>query len=187
VSTGDIPKGKMSIIAGLAAIVLGIFALIFPVLAFSLIEYLFAIYAVVMSAGMVMTGVGLQKEHRSQGLLLTVAGVAGICIGIAIVVAPRIMAVTAFVVLGIWAIVAGVSDLIFVFTSAGNAQRTFKAATGILTCAAGLLILIAPKLVDGFIIVTFVGIFAILAGILTLLFGTAEDPKKRPINHYIYK
>jgi len=187
VSTWDIPKGKMSIIAGIAAIVLGIVALLFPVLAFYFIEYIFAIYAVVMSASLVMTGIGLQKENRMQGLLLTVAGAIGICIGIAILVAPRIMAVSALLVLGIWAIVAGAGDLIFVFGSASDAERSFKAATGILTLLAGLLILAAPKIVDEFVLVTFVGIFAILAGILTILFGTAKPREKKEINHLIYK
>ncbi|WP_321504202.1 DUF308 domain-containing protein [uncultured Methanoregula sp.] len=177
----------MSIVAGIAAIILGIMALIFPMLAFSVIEYIFAIYAVVMSASLVITGAGLQKKNRTHGLLLVIAGIIGILIGISVLVAPRVMAITAMDLIGIWAIVAGVSDLIFVFTSASGPERTIKTATGILTFAAGVFILAAPKTVDGFVLVTFVGIFVIIAGILTILFGTAKPPEKRPVNHLIYK
>jgi len=183
----NIPKGRMSIVAGTAAVILGIVALIVPVLAFSLIEYLFAIYAIIMSASMVMTGLDLQKENRTHGWLLTMAGVAGVLIGIAIIVAPRVMAVTALAVLGLWAIVAGAGDILFVFSPATGMERTTKAATGVLTLIAGILVIAAPKIVDGVVLVTFVGVFAILAGILTILFGTAKPAPAKPVNHHIYK
>ncbi|MFA4878071.1 MAG: DUF308 domain-containing protein [Methanoregula sp.] len=181
------PKGKMSIVAGIAAIILGILALLFPVPAFAVIEYVFAIYAIVMSASLVMTGIGLRDSNKKQGLFLTAAGICGVLIGLSIIIAPRIMAITAMDLIGIWAIVAGLSDLFFVFTSGNGAERTFKMATGLLTSAAGIFILLAPRTVDGLILVTGVGIFAIIAGFLTILFGTAKPQEKRPVNHLIYK
>lgn len=186
-SSWEMPKGRMSIGAGIAAIILGICAIIFPVLAFSLLEYVFAIYAIIMSASLVMTGLGLKSENRMQGWLFTLAGVVGIVIGLAIIFAPRIMAVSAMDIVGIWAIVAGASDIIFVFTSFTGAERSIKAATGVLTLVAGILVLAAPKAVDGFLLVTMVGIFAIVIGILTILFGTAKPRAPRPVNHLIYK
>jgi len=181
------PKGQMSIIAGIAAIILGIIAIIFPVLAFSLLEYVFAIYAIIMSANLVMTGLALKSGNRRQGWLFTLAGVVGILIGLAIIFAPRIMAVSAMDIVGIWAIVAGASDIIFVFSSIMGAERSIKAATGILTLGAGVLILIAPKAIDSFLLVTMIGIFAIIIGILTILFGRAKPRAPRPVNHLIYK
>jgi uncharacterized membrane protein HdeD (DUF308 family) len=177
----------MGIVAGIAAIVLGIVAIIFPVLAFSIIEYLFALYAILMSASLVATGLDLKTENRTQGWLFTIAGIAGVLIGIAIIVAPRIMAVAAINILALWAIIAGASDIVFVFTSVTGAERSYKAATGSLTLVAGLLILAVPKAIDGFLLVTLVGIFAILMGILTLLFAHAQPRKTRPVNHLIYK
>jgi uncharacterized membrane protein HdeD (DUF308 family) len=177
----------MSIAAGIAAIILGIVALVFPVPAFAFIEYGFAVYAVIMSAGLVMSGIGLQQENRTHGWLLTIAGASGIVLGIAIIVAPKIMAITAIAVLGIWAVVAGAGDLIVVFTSASGMGRGIKAATGLLTLIAGLLILAVPKIVDGFLLVMSFGIFAIIIGILTILFGTAEPREKKQVNHLIYK
>ena len=177
----------MSIVAGIAAIILGIIAIIFPVLAFSLLEYVFAIYAIIMSANLVMTGIGLKSGNRMQGWLFTLAGAVGILIGLAIIFAPRIMAITAMDIVGIWAIVAGASDIIFVFSSVTGAERSIKAATGVLTLIAGILVLTVPKAVDGFLLVTMVGIFAIIIGILTILFGTAKPRAPRPVNHLIYK
>jgi uncharacterized membrane protein HdeD (DUF308 family) len=187
VSGWEIPKGRMSVAAGIAAIILGIVALVFPVLAFAFIEYGFAIYAVIMSAGLVMNGIGLQKENRTHGWLLTIAGIVGIVLGIAILLAPKIMAITAIAVLGIWAVVAGASDLIVVFTSASSTGRGIKAATGLLTLIAGILILAVPKIVDGFLLVMSFGIFAIIIGILTILFGTAKPREEKEVNHLIYK
>jgi len=182
-----IPKGKAGIGFGIAAIILGIGAIIVPVLAFALIEYFFAAFAVITSAGLVMTGLDLQKENKTQGLLLAAAGILGVLAGCAIIVAPRFMAVTALTVLGIWTVIAGASDLLFVFTSITGMERSIKAVTGILMLITGILILIAPALVTGFLLVVVVGIFAIATGILTVLFNTAKPAPEKKINHLIYK
>jgi len=181
-----IPQGKAGIGFGIAVIILGILAIVFPVLAFSMIEYFFAAFAVITSAGLVLAGPGMHRD-RIHGLLVTGAGVLGILLGCAILVAPKVMAVTALTVLGIWAVIAGAGDLLFVFASGTGMERSIRAATGLLLLIAGILILAAPALVTGFLLVMTAGIFAIAIGILTILFNTAKPVPKKEVNHLIYR
>lgn len=182
-----LPDGPLDSITGLLLVILGILALIFPVLVFSLIIVFFAVFAGIISFGLILSGMSDPGETNGYRTLKVLAGVAGLLLAFSFLVAPYVFTVAAKDLFGIWAIITGAASVLSVFVDEPRMVRGLNVLSGLVLAAAGLLILIAPALVTDYLLVVILAVFAILSGVFSLWFARMKPAGEKQINHTIYK
>ena len=183
-----LPGGPLGTATGLLLILLGILALVFPGVVFTLLVVFFAVFALVISIELIRSGISDSDETTIFRTLQVITGLLGIVLGLAIIIIPYFMSVGAKDLFAVWAIIAGIGNLFSVFSTQSAAERGLDALFGLVLAAAGLLILLAPALLADYLLVIILGIFAIITGIFSIWFARAPPvPGEGVVNHYIYK
>ncbi|MEV0378773.1 HdeD family acid-resistance protein [Nonomuraea sp. NPDC050643] len=160
---GDISRSWWPLlIRGIAAIVFGILALIWPGLTVLVLVIFFGAYALV--SGIFSLIAGLRHGARSRAWLL-ISGIIGILAGIVALVWPGITSLALLFIVAFWAILTGVAEV-----AAGIQLRKqidnewMFIAGGVLSVIFGILLLIWPG--AGLLsVVWLIAFFAILYGI----------------------
>jgi uncharacterized membrane protein HdeD (DUF308 family) len=94
-----------------------------------------------------------------------VAGVAGLVLGVAVLVWPGITAVVLAIMVGVWAVVTGLGDLWLATRQHGGWSL---ALIGALAIVAGLFIMVRPA-AGAVAIAWAIGVYAIVSGVLLLV------------------
>ncbi|MFI6919867.1 HdeD family acid-resistance protein [Nonomuraea spiralis] len=154
------------LVRGIAAIIFGVLALIWPGITLLVLVIFFGAYAIV--SGVFALFAAFRHETRSRGWLIF-SGVISILAGIAAFVWPGITSLALLYLIAFWAIVSGISEIV-----AGIQLRKvidnewMLIVGGILAVIFGILLLIWPG--AGMLsLVWLIGIFAILYGIAMIV------------------
>jgi uncharacterized membrane protein HdeD (DUF308 family) len=182
-----ISPGPLDSITGILLIILGVLSLVFPVLAFSLIVLFFAIFAVIVSFGLIRSGMSDPGEMSIYRTLKVLAGLLGFLLALSFLVAPYVVSVAAKDLFGFWAVLTGVAAILSIFTGEPGMERALNAISGVVLAATGLLILIAPAVITDYLLVIILAFFAIITGVFSLWSGRTKTPDENQINHAIYK
>jgi uncharacterized membrane protein HdeD (DUF308 family) len=183
----EIPADPLSRTTGILLIVLGIIALLFPVPAFHMIEWFFALLVLFMAIGLMQKGLSKNTGARGERIILLLCGIAGLVAGLAILLMPKIITIAAKDIIAIWALVTGIGLILYVFTSESGFERSISAITGLVLVLVGILMIVVPVIVTDYLLIIILGFFAIGIGILAILFGPAPPAPKPEINARIYK
>lgn len=181
------PKETLSKTAGAILIILGFGALLFPHFFFAIIDIFLAILAIIIGISFLYDGITRNNENALTRFLLALSGIVGVCIGLSLLVALRIMTFTIKDIIGIWAIITGIGYIISVFSSVTGFDRGLKSVSGLALCFLGVVLLFAPALLTDYIVVVILGLFAIILGTLTIIFASDTPKPKKEYNHLIYK
>jgi uncharacterized membrane protein HdeD (DUF308 family) len=182
-----LPGGPLGTVTGLLLIILGISALVFPVLVFSLLVVFFAIFAVIFSIELIRSGISSPGEPSTWRTIQVIGGIVGLVVGLLILVLPYLVSVAAKDLFGFWAILTGVAGVLSVFTGGSGMERGISAVSGLILASVGFLLLLAPAILTDFLLVVILGIVAIIIGIFSIWFARANTPPVKAVNHSIYK
>ena len=158
------------LLRGAIAIVFGIMAIVWPGLTLSTLILLFGLYAIF--DGVVAIWHGFtdrdDRDHRWANILI---GVAGIIAGLLVIFLPGLSAIALIVLIGGWMIAIGVLEIVSAIRLRKViTNEVFLGASGLLSVLLGLFFLIFPG--SGAVaLVTVIGIYAILFGILLIVFS----------------
>ena len=97
-----------------------------------------------------------------------IRGVLGIIFGLIALFAPIATAVVLAIVIGAWAIVDGVFDIVEAIRHRGSSSMALRIVLGAVSILFGILVLVWPSMSLG-ILVIFVGIWAIIIGVLQIM------------------
>ncbi|MGR6319043.1 DUF308 domain-containing protein [Micromonospora soli] len=149
---------------GVAAIVFGVVALVWPSVTALALALLFGAYALVYGAVQLAAGFGRGQSGRARTPLI-LSGLLGGAIALVTLLWPTITALALAVLIGIWAIVIGVIEI-----WAGTRVRGWGllAGVGILSVLAGVLIIVRPD-AGAVAIARVIGAYAVVAGILMVV------------------
>jgi uncharacterized membrane protein HdeD (DUF308 family) len=174
-------SGTALIIRGIAAVLFGILVVLWPGISVLALVILFGIYAVIDGVTNIVHYV-TRKRRRSVWQL--VGGIISVLAGLVAFVWPGITALSLALVIGLWAVMLGVSQIAMAF----EVKKTVGSwwlwlITGIITTLFGLFLVILP----GPGILSLLGLlssFAILLGILLIASGVGvrrlgESPDTR--------
>ena len=152
---------------GAFAVVFGLFTLIWPAATVLVLAILYGIYALIDGAGGVMQAFrGGDTMHRVAYALL---GLLGIVVGILVLVWPGITVLLLATLVGIWAIITGVAEIVAAIRLRKQIEgEAFLILAGAISVLAGILIVINP-IAGAFGIALIVGIYALLYGIMLLV------------------
>jgi uncharacterized membrane protein HdeD (DUF308 family) len=155
-------------VRGIAAIVFGIAAFIWPGVTVIALVYLFGAYALVDGVFAIISAVRGDPATRGHGLYVTVLGVVSIIAGIGAFLLPGITALTLLYIVAFWAIVTGAFALLAAVRLRKEITGEFwMAVGGIASIAFGILAIVFPG--SGLLsIIWLVAFYAVVFGVTLL-------------------
>jgi uncharacterized membrane protein HdeD (DUF308 family) len=155
---------------GLAAIIFGILAFIWPGITLAALVFLFGVYALVDGAFAIVAGIRATKENNRWWLLL-IEGILSVFAGVLAFVVPGITGFFLIVLIASWAIVTGVFEIAAAIQMRKQITGEWMLAlSGVASIFFGLALLIRPS-VGALAVVWIIGSFAIVFGVLMVALG----------------
>ena len=158
----------MFIIRGVLAIALGVLIFLAPGPSLAALILVFAAYAII--DGLLATVLGLAVPFASRWLFV-VGGVLAIAIGVYTVINPGVTATALAILIGLFAIVRGVSEIGFAIALRRQIQDAWLyILSGVVAVVFGAFLVASPG--DGAVAILFViGYYALFAGVLYIAMG----------------
>jgi len=123
---GDVPSRVWTIVRGVLAILIGIFVFANPVLVAGVtataLLYVLAFTAIVVGCMEIFAGIRDRKEIEGEGWLI-LGGVLTVIFGVLLLIAPLSFGMLVVRILGIFAILSGISLIIFAFRLRGFGKK----------------------------------------------------------------
>lgn len=157
------------LLRGIAAIVFGILAMVWPGVTLLALVFVFGAYAVV--DGVVDAVRAIQARHEvDTWVWWLLGGIASVVAGILAFAWPGITAVAAAILIGAWALVTGVFEVIGAFRlrRMGVGHWGWLVASGLLSIVFGLVLMVFPG--DGIVSLVWVlGVWAVVFGVFLVI------------------
>ena len=157
----------MFLLRGIAAILFGVLALVWPGLSLAVLVYLFGIFAVV--SGITVVAAALRNRDMHGWGVLLFEGILGVLAGVVALIWPGITALAFLFLIASWAILTGVLELVAPLAFLMTFWRALVfALSGLVSIVFGVLIAAQPA--AGLLtVVWLIGTFAIVIGILHIV------------------
>ncbi len=163
-------RGEWWLVAlrGLVAVIFGVIALTRPSDTAAAVVILVALFVLVDG---VLSLVAAIRASRPNWAFPMFEGILGVVIGILALVMPRITAMVFAVLIGIWALVTGIIELVMASRLRGQfGSNWLLGVAGGLSVIFGIAFIVAPS--AGVVALTvIVGIYALLFGIAMIVYG----------------
>jgi uncharacterized membrane protein HdeD (DUF308 family) len=158
------------LIRGLIAILFGIAAIVWPELTLGTLILLFGFYAIFDGIVAIWDGI-TNRDDRDHWWANVLIGVAGILAGLLAIFLPGLSAIALMLLIAVWMIVIGVLEIASAIRLRQViANEWFLIASGLLSVLLGLVFTIFPGS-GALALVTVIGIYAILFGVLLIVFS----------------
>lgn len=168
--SADTTLGWKGLVArGVAAIIFGVFAMIFPAATALALAITWGVYALVDGVG-AFFGAFQGGRVGTERILLIMMGVVSVLAGLLAIARPGITVAALVWVLAAWLIVRGAFELAMAFMSEGR-TKWMVVFSGALWVIGGIVILIANPLISSGALTLTLGAFAILWGGFSLAAG----------------
>ena len=151
---------------GLAAVLFGVLAFVWPGMTLAVLVLLFGAYALVDGILAIVVAVRGESEHR---LFMGLEGVVGVLAGVVAFVLPGLTALVLLYIIAFWAVLTGVLEVV-------AAVRLRRAITnewgliigGILSVLFGIVLIVSPG-AGALAVVFLIGAYAVLFGVTLLM------------------
>lgn len=158
------------IIRGVAAILFGVVAFIWPGLTGLVLVVAFGAYAVVDGVFAVVTGIS-RLGHSSRGWAFLVEGLLGIGVGATALLLPNVLAVALIYLIAAWAVITGIFEIVSAVQLRKEITNEWALGVGgLLSILFGLLVMFQTA-TGGLALVWILGGYAIAFGILLIVVG----------------
>ncbi|MFN2114097.1 MAG: HdeD family acid-resistance protein [Anaerolineae bacterium] len=155
---------------GIVALVVGIFLITNPGNTAQILLQVFGIFAIIDG---ILVGVMavLGRKNIERSWVVFVRGLVGFALGLALLLAPDLSLAFTIVLVAVWSLVTGVIDLIMAWRTRNEFEGSWLlVAGGIIALLFGWMLLRNPEEVAQYILVL-VGVFLVLGGIVTAVYG----------------
>ena len=165
------------VLLGLCAVIFGILALTWPGITVIVLAIIFGAFVLVSGIFSLVAAVG--PMEAGQRVLLILLGLLGIVVGAIVLLWPGIGDLILLLLIALWALVAGVLQLVAAFRQKGRAsEKWLLGLTGALAVILGVLLLSFP-MAGVLALILIIGIFAILIGISLFVLGFIVRSKQK--------
>jgi uncharacterized membrane protein HdeD (DUF308 family) len=155
---------------GLIALLFGIMLLAWPGVSLFIFAILFGAFAFVDGIFTLVAAVNY-KAGAGQRTWLFVRGILGIIVGIITFFWPAITELALVLLIGAWALVAGIMELNFAFRAVRETgAKWLFAVSGILSIILGILLLVSP-IAAIIAVIWIIGAYAVIVGIVLIVLG----------------
>jgi uncharacterized membrane protein HdeD (DUF308 family) len=167
-STTDVPRW-IYFVRAVAAIVFGVAMLTWPGLTLATLAFGFGVYSLVEGLADIVLGFARRTGDDRWGLIV-LSGALSVLTGIAVLVWPGLTALTLIYVIGFWAIVNGVLQVVDAFR-----DGWYLAVFGLLSILFGVFVVVRP-LEGALALVWAIGWWAVAAGLVLLIAAFLRRP-----------
>jgi uncharacterized membrane protein HdeD (DUF308 family) len=161
------------VLRGVAAVLFGVVALIWPGITLAVLVLLWGAYALVDGVFALGTAIfgGASAEGRRFWLVLE--GVAGVAAGVITFIWPGITTVVLLALIAVWALLTGVMEIVVAIRLRREISGEWLLAlSGVLSVVFGVALLVRPR--EGAVAVTWlIGIYALIFGAVLVALGLA--------------
>lgn len=159
------------VLRGVLAVLFGIIAWAWPDLTLTWLIFLFGAYAIVDGVFAVANAIIDDRETGRTRLMQALGGLLSIAFGILVWAWPDLTATTLMILIGFWAIVAGVALIVTAIRYRREIENEWSLGlSGLASLVFGVIITIFPG--DGAIALTWlIGLYAIIFGAFLIAFG----------------
>ena len=155
---------------GLAAVIFGVLAFIWPHITLTVLVFLFGAYALIDGALAIIAGLRSHGEVKRWWLLL-IEGILSVAAGIFAFVAPPITALILLVLIACWAIVTGAFEIGAAIQLRKYVQGEWlMALSGVISILFGAALLYNP-VAGALAVVWIIGAYAIIFGVMLIALG----------------
>ena len=160
--------GGALVIGGIFAIIIGLVAIIWPSITFTVLVVILGVYAFVSGLFTVLVGAVWPPGWGLRGLML-LEGVLGIVVGVLIFIRPESASIALMYLIAAWAIITGILQIV----QALRLRRVIDGewtliVGGLASVIFGVLLAIWPK--EGLIALVWIfGVFAVVFGVMQLI------------------
>jgi uncharacterized membrane protein HdeD (DUF308 family) len=160
---------RVMIVRGVVAVVFGVLALVWPALTAVALALLFGAYALIDGVGLIIAA--FRHGGWPRRLLSGLAGLLSFAAGAVAVVWPGITVLALAILVGAWALVTGISEIVAAIRLRQRIRgEAWLAVGGLISAVAGLFILFRP-LAGAVGIAIVLGCYALVFGILLTVAG----------------
>jgi uncharacterized membrane protein HdeD (DUF308 family) len=157
-------------VRGALTIVFGLVALLLPGMALGALVVVFGIYA--LAEGAVLLFMSFHWSRASHWWVTLLQGIAGIVAGLAAFIWPQITAVTLLLIIVAWAIVTGVLEITGALILRREPKGEWLLVLSGLVSLLFAYMLMANPAVGALVLLSVIGIYAVLFGILQVALGS---------------
>ncbi len=157
------------VLRGVCGIVFGLIALFMPGITLWTLTITFAAYMLVDGVFTIAAGIRSATHHGRWGLLI-LEGVIDLIAGVVALTMPGLTVLVFVTVMGVWAIISGVLEIVAAFRLAGSHGRWWLGLAGVVSVVWGVLLLLAP-MTGAIVLAWWLGIYALLFGIALVVLG----------------
>jgi uncharacterized membrane protein HdeD (DUF308 family) len=158
------------VVRGVAGIIFGIFALIWPPAAVAALVLLFGVYALIDGAMNLVAAIRAPREGRRWGWL-TLSGAIGVAAGLISFFSPGITALALVLLIAAWSLVTGIAEIIVAVRLRKHIRGEWLLiVSGLLSVVFGVLLFLAPA-AGALALAIWVGAYMLVFGALLLAFG----------------
>lgn len=159
---------KLLALRGLAGVIFGVLAFMWPGITLLALVYLFGAYALVNGVLALMTAYRAPKGYPRFGILIF-QGVFSVVAGVGAFLVPGITAISLLILIASWAIVTGVIEVVAAIRLRKEIRREWLLVlAGLATIGLGVVLLVQPA-VGALAMVLYIGSFSIAFGILLMV------------------
>jgi uncharacterized membrane protein HdeD (DUF308 family) len=172
------------VLRGIAAIVFGVLAFIWPHITLSVLILLFGAYALVDGIFSIIAGIKTHSENKRWWLLL-ILGLLSVAAGVYAFIMPAITAIILLVLIASWAIVTGAFEIAAAIQMRKHITGEWLLAlSGIISILFGAMLLYNP-VAGALAVVWLIGIYAVVSGILLLALGVKLRGLVHSLDHMV--
>ena len=158
------------VLRGIAAIIFGMLALIWPQLTLTVLVFLFGAYALVDGVLAIFAGIKSHAEYKHWWMLLA-EGIVSVIVGVLAFVLPDLTALALLILIAAWAIVTGAFEIAAAIQIRDYVKGEWLLAlAGAVSVLFGIALLINPRL-GAVAVVWLIGAYAIFFGFLLVGLG----------------
>ena len=162
-------RWPLVVLRGVVAVVFGVVAIVWPGITVLALALLFGVYTLVDGITALTMGFG-RGAGTDRGYLIAL-GVLGIVAGLIAIVWPQITVIVLLVVIAVWAIVAGITQI----AAAVRLRKVirnewFLALTGVVSVVLGVLLIVQPG-AGALALVVAIATFALVWGVVLIMLG----------------
>jgi len=168
-------KGEL-ITRGLIALAVGIALLVWPDVSKGVVV---ALFAVLVFADALIKLIRVFDKNREGSAFFLVFGILiDVAVGVLVLAYPDFALKTLMIVLGVWAIVSGIIELLGAYELRGTIGGPVLAILGIISTIIGIVLVTNPGIALSAIVIV-IGLYALLTGgtlLILAFFGPSEEP-----------
>ena len=158
------------LLRGFMAILFGVLTLFWPGVTLSVLVLLFGVYVVIDGIAAIVLGIR-EYGDRERWWAPLLGGIVGVAAGLIALASPAITALALLILIGSWAIVRGVFDIVAAIRLRQVIEgEWWLALGGALSIAFGVFVIVFPG-AGALAVATWIGIFAIALGIMLVMLG----------------